>query len=146
MLPCCMYCWSVTTYNLLCYINAAVDIGRLIKLQKVWLSVINCSHKAATTPFFMPPDPLIDNWDFFSTSTGTSLWSLTWSRCARSAMRSSPWSWRRGWRSCPKLWRGSEHTALSLEERKQWGSQFCPPSTITWDRNSLFVLHLGWLL
>lgn len=51
--------------------------------------------------------------------TGTSLWSLTWSRCVRSAMRSSPWSWRRDWRSCLKPWLGSERAAGRQDSRAE---------------------------
>lgn len=48
------------------------------------------------------------SWTLFS--IGTSLWSLTWNQCVRSAMRNSHWSWKRGWRSCRRLLHGSEHT------------------------------------
>lgn len=48
--------------------------------------------------------------DPFFLCTGTSLWSLIWSQCVRNATRSSPWSWRRGWRSCLTLLHGSKRT------------------------------------
>lgn len=54
------------------------------------------------------------NCDPFS-CTGTSLSSLIWSRCVRNATRSSPWSWRRGWRSCLTLLQGSRHTVSTGE-------------------------------
>lgn len=56
----------------------------------------------------------------FFNSIGTSLWSLTWSRFVRSAMKSSPWSWRRDWRSCLKLWLGSERAAAQLNRRRSF--------------------------
>lgn len=79
--------------------------------------------------------------------TEISLWSLTWSQCVRSAMRNSPWSWRRGWRSCLRPPHESKGTRLSssrereLDEISEWPhkSRF-----LKWTSFKFMFLWLFW--
>lgn len=99
------------------------------------------------TNIFVPLDALLlqdYNWLCFHPA-GTSLWSSTWSRCVRSATRSSRWSWKSGWRSCPKLLHGSEPTVKQLKEMEPWGGWPMTPSPVAPHlQSALISSSLNW--